>query len=98
MKIRLIRLPMTRIIIPSGFGFIRFACCVWLVCCAWAAHSTRARSAEPIKIGAVLPFSGGVELYGQQATLGLDLAAKDLNAAGGALGRASEGIYADDKD
>jgi hypothetical protein len=29
----------------------------------------------------VLPFSGGVELYGQQARLGLDLAVKDINAA-----------------
>jgi urea transport system substrate-binding protein len=50
---------------------------------------TTARSAEPIKIGAVLPFSGGVELYGRQAKLGLDLAAKDINAGGGILGRRS---------
>src|SRR3954468_7141203 len=54
-------------------------------------------AAEPIKIGAVLPFSGGVELYGQQAKLGLDLAAKDINAAGGVLSRPVEVIYADDK-
>ena len=53
--------------------------------------------AEPIRIGAVLPFSGGVELYGQQAKLGLDLAAKEINAAGGILGRPVEIIYADDK-
>jgi urea transport system substrate-binding protein len=45
----------------------------------------------------VLPFSGGVELYGQQAKLGLDLAVKDINAAGGILGRPVEVIYADDK-
>jgi len=54
-------------------------------------------SAEPIKVGAVLPFSGGVELYGEQAKLGLDLAAKDINAAGGILGRPVEIVYADDK-
>ena len=54
-------------------------------------------AAEPIRVGAVLPFSGGVELYGQQAKLGLDLAAKEINAAGGVLGRPVEVIYADDK-
>jgi urea transport system substrate-binding protein len=46
-----------------------------LVCGVWVAASTGAKPAEPIKIGAVLPFSGGVELYGQQAKLGLDFAA-----------------------
>ena len=56
----------------------------------------RADAAEPIKIGAVLPFSGGVELYGAQAKLGLDLAAADINAAGGILGRPVEIVYRDD--
>ena len=56
-----------------------------------------AQAAEPIKIGAVLPFSGGVELYGKQAKLGLDLAAKEINAAGGILGRPVEVVYEDDK-
>ena len=59
--------------------------------------STGANAAEPIRVGAVLSFSGGVELYGQQAKLGLDLAARDINAAGGILGRPVELIYADDK-
>ncbi|MBI3928977.1 MAG: substrate-binding protein [Armatimonadetes bacterium] len=53
--------------------------------------------AEPIRIGAILPFSGGVELYGGQARLGLDLAAREINAAGGILGRPLEVIYRDDK-
>jgi urea transport system substrate-binding protein len=65
-----------------------------LACCAGLSPST---AAEPIRVGAVLPFSGGVELYGQQAKLGLDLALKDINAAGGILGRSVEVIYADDK-
>ena len=55
---------------------------LWTICCASLAAAPSANSAEPIKIGAVLPFSGGVELYGRQAKLGLDLAAKDINAAG----------------
>jgi branched-chain amino acid transport system substrate-binding protein/urea transport system substrate-binding protein len=68
-----------------------------LVCCAGLSPSTGANAAEPIRVGAVLPFSGGVELYGQQAKLGLDLAVKDINAAGGILGRPVQVVYADDK-
>ena len=68
-----------------------------LALCAGLGLSTGADAAEPIRVGAVLPFSGGVELYGQQAKLGLDLAVKDINAAGGILGRPVEVIYADDK-
>ena len=68
-----------------------------LVCCAWLAQAASAKAAEPIKIGAVLPLSGGVELYGRQAKLGLDLAAKEINAGGGVLGRPVEVIYEDDK-
>jgi len=68
-----------------------------LVCCAGLSPSTGAdcRRADPHRRGSC-PFSGGVELYGQQAKLGLDLAIKDINAAGGILGRPVEVIYADD--
>ena len=69
----------------------------WVVCCGLIMVSAEANSAEPIRIGAVLPFSGGVELYGRQARLGLDLAVADINAAGGILGRPIEVVYADDK-
>jgi urea transport system substrate-binding protein len=55
-----------------------------------------AQGGNPIKIGAVLPFSGGVELYGQQAKLGLELAATDINAVGGILGRPVQVVYRDD--
>jgi urea transport system substrate-binding protein len=58
--------------------------------------STSINAADPITIGAVLPFSGGVELYGAQAKLGLDLAAADINAAGGILGRPVSVVYRDD--
>jgi urea transport system substrate-binding protein len=56
----------------------------------------RVEAVDPIKIGGVLPFSGGVELYGQQAKLGLDLAAADINAAGGIVGRPVQMVYRDD--
>jgi urea transport system substrate-binding protein len=68
-----------------------------LICCAFVLSATGAKSAESIKIGAVLPFSGGVELYGRQAKLGIDLAVKEINASGGILGRPVEVIYEDDK-
>ena len=78
-------------------SMFRCICVVASVCCAWTTYPTAVNSAEPIKIGAVLPFSGGVELYGQQAKLGLDLAAKEINAGGGILGRPVEIVYEDDK-
>src|SRR4051812_24271495 len=65
------------------------------ICWAWI--SLPANCTESIKIGAVLPFSGGVELYGQQAKLGIDLAVKEINAGGGILGRPVEVVYEDDK-
>ncbi len=47
-------------------------------------------AADPVKIGVVQPFSGGLELFGGQAKLGLDLAAAEINAAGGIMaGRSS---------
>ncbi len=55
------------------------------------------RAADPVKIGVVQPFSGGLELFGGQAKLGLDLAAAEINAAGGILGRQVALIYEDDK-
>jgi urea transport system substrate-binding protein len=69
-----------------------------LICCAWPTKSTSTVvAAGPIKIGALLPFSGGVELYGYQAKLGLDLATKEINAGGGILGRPLQVIYENDK-
>jgi branched-chain amino acid transport system substrate-binding protein/urea transport system substrate-binding protein len=55
------------------------------------------RAAEPLRIGVVQPFSGGLELFGNQAKLGLDLAAAEINGSGGILGSNVELIYEDDK-
>lgn len=51
----------------------------------------------PIRIGAVLPFSGGLELFGNQAKIGIDLAVSEINATGGILGQKLEVLYQDDK-
>jgi branched-chain amino acid transport system substrate-binding protein/urea transport system substrate-binding protein len=52
---------------------------------------------EALKVGAVLPFSGGLELFGNQAKLGLDLAVKEINEAVGVLGQPVEVLYEDNK-
>ncbi len=59
----------------------------------------RPLGAQPaaVKVGAVLPFSGGLELFGQQARLGLELAAAEINAKGGILGRPVELLFEDNK-
>jgi urea transport system substrate-binding protein len=41
---------------------------------------------KPIKIGVVLPMSGGLELFGQQGIQGAQMAVNEINAAGGVLG------------
>jgi branched-chain amino acid transport system substrate-binding protein/urea transport system substrate-binding protein len=57
-----------------------------------------AEKKEPIKIGIVLPFSGGLELFGQQGTQGAKMAVAEINAAGGVLGgRPLELVIEDDK-
>jgi len=50
-----------------------------------------------VRVGAVLPFSGGLELFGEQARLGLDLAVAEINAAGGIRGRPLELLYEDNQ-
>ena len=47
----------------------------------------------PIKIGVVTPLSGTYTPIGEQVKMGLDLAAKEINAAGGINGRKINLIY-----
>lgn len=52
-------------------------------------------AAEPIKIGVLTPLSGTYTVIGQQVKWGLELATKEINAAGGVLGRKLELTYED---
>lgn len=53
---------------------------------------------QPIKIGIVLPLSGGLELFGQQGIQGAKMAVAEINASGGVLGgRQLELIIEDNK-
>lgn len=51
----------------------------------------------PIRIGVVTPLSGTYAGIGQQVKWGLDLAAKEINAGGGVMGRQLELIYEDEE-
>jgi branched-chain amino acid transport system substrate-binding protein len=56
-----------------------------------------AYAADPIKIGVVTPLSGTYAGIGQQVRWGLDLATKEVNAAGGIIGRPVELTYEDEE-
>ncbi len=57
-----------------------------------------ARAADPIKVGILQPFSGGLEVLGTQGAQGVELALLEANEAGGVLdGRQFEIIRADDR-
>lgn len=48
-----------------------------------------------LKIGALLPLTGGLTLHAEQMWLGIQATAAEINAAGGVLGRPLEVIYRD---
>ncbi len=56
-----------------------------------------AQDASVIRVGVVTPLSGTYAGIGQQVKWGLDLAAAQLNASGGILGRKLELIYEDEE-
>lgn len=58
---------------------------------------TAAHAADPIKIGVVTPLSGTYAGIGQQVKWGLELATKEVNAAGGIMGRQVELIFEDEE-
>ena len=52
-----------------------------------ATGAGRAFAADPIKIGAVNPYTGPMALYGDEVTRGFELAVDWANAKGGVIGR-----------
>ncbi len=53
------------------------------------------RAQETIKIGAVIPTTGPLQVYGEAQINALQLAVEEINAAGGVLGRKVELVVAD---
>jgi branched-chain amino acid transport system substrate-binding protein len=66
---------------------------VWFCACA----SGSALAADPVRIGVVTPLTGTYAGIGQQVRWGLDLAAKEINAGGGIMGRSVELTYEDEE-
>ena len=56
-----------------------------------------AQQGAPIKIGIVTPLSGTYASIGQQVRWGVELAAKEINAAGGIMGRKVELLFEDEE-
>jgi branched-chain amino acid transport system substrate-binding protein len=50
-----------------------------------------------IEIGAILPLSGDVAVYGKNTQKGIDLAVEEINKAGGINGNKIQIIYEDRK-
>lgn len=64
---------------------------------ALALPAIRASAAEPIKVGAIFPLSGGAGPQGQNVGQAIDAVAAMLNEAGGVLGRPVEILKRDDE-
>ncbi|WP_354502194.1 substrate-binding protein [Limibacillus sp. MBR-115] len=56
-----------------------------------------ARAAEAIKVGIISPLTGAWTVYGKAHIAGFELAAEEINAAGGVLGRPLELVVGDSK-
>ena len=56
-----------------------------------------AQAAEPIKIGVLTPLTGTYAPIGQQVRWGVELATKEVNAAGGIMGRPVELVFEDEE-
>jgi branched-chain amino acid transport system substrate-binding protein len=61
------------------------------------ASSASAQGAGPIKIGVVTPLSGTYASIGQQVKWGVELAAREINEAGGIMGRKVELLFEDEE-
>src|SRR5271155_4073346 len=65
--------------------------------CATACLSSAAFAADTIKIGFPIPLSGPTAVYGEPVLKGAEMAAAEINAKGGVLGRQLEILPRDSK-
>ncbi|SCK14804.1 amino acid/amide ABC transporter substrate-binding protein, HAAT family [Variovorax sp. HW608] len=70
-----------------------------IVCAAtaWLALLSTALAQEPIKVGIVTPLSGTYAGIGQTLRRGFELAAREINDSGGAMGRRIELLFEDEE-
>ena len=62
-----------------------------------AGFAAAASAQEPIRIGVVTPLSGTYSALGQQVKWGIELATREINAAGGINGRKIELLFEDEE-
>jgi branched-chain amino acid transport system substrate-binding protein len=70
---------------------------VALAACAMFVVTGQAQTKEPIKIGFSMALTGPLSPNGQQALLGMNIWAEEINAKGGLLGRPVKLVYYDDQ-
>ena len=75
---------------------VRFAACTVLLFILWSVPAS-AQTKTPIRIGEINSYSGLATVYTFPYKEGLLMAAKEINDAGGVLGRPIEFIFRDDK-
>jgi branched-chain amino acid transport system substrate-binding protein len=68
-----------------------------VIALAFAAGTAQAQNAKPIRIGVLTERSGVLGEMGVQNDVGINLAVKEINAAGGILGRPVEVVIADEQ-
>ncbi len=62
-----------------------------------SAASAPAQAVNPIRVGLIAPLTGGSADFGNSVRLGAELAVKEINEAGGYLGRPFELVIRNDK-
>jgi branched-chain amino acid transport system substrate-binding protein len=70
---------------------------VVLLCVAALAIALRSKKRQDVRIGAVLPLTGDLAIYGQKMKRGIDLAISQANRKGGVAGRPVQVDYEDDQ-
>ncbi len=64
---------------------------------ALAAALPAAAQQKPLKLGALVPLTGSLQSYGETSLKGIQLAAEEINKAGGVLGQPMEVVVGDDQ-
>jgi len=70
---------------------------VVLLCVAALVIAVRSKKPQDVRIGAVLPLTGDLAIYGQKMKRGIDLAISQVSAEGGVAGRHVQVDYEDDQ-
>lgn len=74
-----------------------FLAAVLLTGCAQVFAQTASTAASPIRLGLILPLTGGSSDMGNSARIGAEVAVAEINAVGGLLGRPLQLVMRDDK-